>query len=673
MGVRRSMVRCVVAAATIAAVAFAGQVPAAGVANAATDGSWLTTVNTYRAMSGLAPVTENAAWSIEGEAHSCYMLQNGISHDEVPGSPGYTTGGDTAGNNGNVAVASSITATARNHIDLWMTGPFHAIGLLQPKLATTGFGMCTNGATPTWHSGATLDVLRGVDGQLANPTAATVFPGRNATIALDAFRTESPSPLTECNWTGSAGLPLIAMMPGTVTSANATLSGPGGVVETCVLHGENTGGTAQSILRSNNAAVIVPRAKLAPGSYTATVNTTGGNVTWSFTIDPNAVLQMPSIDLPDTAALSARSTFVPVAPFRYADSRVDRMVVRLHAGVPTPVVIGLAEVTAVSANFTVDRPSAAGFLTIYNNCSAGVPTVSTLNFTDSAVPNQAFVPLTNGSLCLYSSVDTEIIIDVNGHFRVVSGAAASGFVPVTPSRLYDTRQPTVDALQPGVVRTIQVEGVPGGAPAGANAVAVNLTVVAPTDHGFARAYPCDQSGTSEVSNVNFGPMENRANSAIVPTSATGTICVVSTVATELLVDIAGYFVTGTGGQQLTPLVPVRLLDTRSPYAELNPATGGGATLAAGQVVALQAVAGTRGVPSNAKAVSVNITATGSNDSGFVTAYPCGVLPNVSNLNFRQSTPAIANGALVPLAADGSLCLFTSAAVHLIVDINGVWS
>jgi hypothetical protein len=673
MEVRRSMVRCVVAAASIATVAFAGQVPTAGVANAATDGSWLTTVNAYRAMSGLAPVTENAAWSIEGEAHSCYMLYNGISHDEVPGNPGYTTGGDTAGNNGNVAVSSSVTATARNHIDLWMSGPFHAIGILRPKLATSGFGICADGTTPTWHSGGTLDVLRGIDSQRANPTNATVFPGRNATLALDRFRTEFPNPLDECGWTGSAGLPLIAMMPGAVTSANATLAGPAGAIETCVLHGENTGGTAQSILRSENAVVVVPRQILAPGTHTATVNTTGGNVTWSFTIDPNAPLQQPSIDLPDTAPLSARSTFVPVAPFRYADSRVDRMVVRLHAGVPTPVVIGLADVTAVSANFTVDRPSAEGFLTIYNNCSAGIPTVSTLNFTDSAVPNQAFVPLSNGSLCLYSSVDTEIIIDVNGHFKVGSVATASGFVPVTPSRLYDTRQPAVAALQPGVVRTIPVEGVPGGAPASANAVAVNLTVVAPADFGFIRAYPCDQSGTSEVSNVNFGPMENRANSAIVPTAADGTICVVSTVATELLVDIAGYFTVGGGSLQLTPLAPVRLLDTRSHYAELNPATGGGTTLSAGQVVTLQSVAGTRGVPLSAKAVSVNITATGSNDSGFVTAYPCGVVPNVSNLNFRQSTPAIANGALVPLAADGSLCLFTSAAVHLIVDINGVWS
>jgi hypothetical protein len=85
------------------------------------------------------------------------------------------------------------------------------------------------------------------------------------------------------------------------------------------------------------------------------------------------------------------------------------------------------------------------------------------------------------------------------------------------------------------------------------------------------------------------------------------------------------------------------------------------------------VAGLRGVPANAKSVSVNITAAGADGSGFVTAYPCGPLPNVSNLNFSSTTPAIANGALVPLSADGELCLYTSAAVHLIVDINGIWS
>ena len=70
---------------------------------------------------------------------------------------------------------------------------------------------------------------------------------------------------------------------------------------------------------------------------------------------------------------------------------------------------------------------------------------------------------------------------------------------------------------------------------------------------------------------------------------------------------------------------------------------------------------------------MNVTAAGADGAGFVTVYPCGAVPNVSNLNFSASTPAIANGALVPLSTDGDVCLFTSNAVHLIVDINGVWS
>ena len=105
---------------------------------AVADDDWLGVVNIYRAMSGVDPVTANADWSAQDQAHSCYMLQNGITHDEVPGNPGYTSGGDIAGNSGNVAVSSSVSASARNHIDLWMTGPFHAIGILRHNLRYRG-------------------------------------------------------------------------------------------------------------------------------------------------------------------------------------------------------------------------------------------------------------------------------------------------------------------------------------------------------------------------------------------------------------------------------------------------------------------------------------------------------------------------------------------------------
>ena len=100
-------------------------------------------------------------------AHSCYMLYNGISHDETPGLTGYTAEGDVAGNSGNVAVSSQINTSARSHIELWMSGPFHAIGVLRPNLRSTGFGKCDMDSTPTWHSGATLDVLRGLGGGAA--------------------------------------------------------------------------------------------------------------------------------------------------------------------------------------------------------------------------------------------------------------------------------------------------------------------------------------------------------------------------------------------------------------------------------------------------------------------------------------------------------------------------
>ena len=183
---------------------------------------WLTTVNYYRAMAGDAPVTEDPTMSAGATNHSCYMLYNGISHDEVPGLQGYTPEGDLAGNNGNVAVSSVINTSDRSHVELWMTGPFHAIGVLRPNLVTTGFGRCDLPNTPTWHSGATLDVIRGLR-SAPRPASPVLFPGNGTTTNLDRFVVETPNPLDFCGWTGAAGLPIIAMMPEAANSASASL------------------------------------------------------------------------------------------------------------------------------------------------------------------------------------------------------------------------------------------------------------------------------------------------------------------------------------------------------------------------------------------------------------------------------------------------------------------
>ena len=58
---------------------------------------------------------------------------------------------------------------------------------------------------------------------------------------------------------------------------------------------------------------------------------------------------------------------------------------------------------------------------------------------------------------------------------------------------------------------------------------------------------------------------------------------------------------------------------------------------------------------------------------FVTVYPCGGdVPNVSALNFAPGL-TVANGAQATLAANGTMCVYSMASTHLIIDISGYWA
>jgi hypothetical protein len=660
----------VVVSSIAAAVAIIA--PATPASASVADNDWLGVVNTYRAMSGLDPVVADATWSAQAEAHSCYMLLNGIAHDEVPGRAGYTSGGDIAGNSGNVAVSSSVSATARNHVDLWMTGPFHAIGILRNNLRATGFGLCSSSDTPTpWHSGATLDVIRGLD-STPRPSTPITFPGNGATVPLHSFVTEFPNPLTMCGWSGAAGLPLFVMMPNDVTAANASLTGPSGPVPTCILHkGNVSDATARAILDGDNAVIVMPRDPLADGNYSVSVNSNGGDANWSFKVDRTAALSAPEPTPPpppvEAVPSAATARFEPVAPFRFIDSRINLRAIRLTAGSVTTIkVTDDPSVVAISANFVSTEAGTSGYLTTYN-CTAQVPEVSTLGYrSGDTVANQAFVPLTDGKMCLYSYRDTDVVVDINGYYRTDGGA---GFTPVTPTRLYDSREDARGRWAVAEERVLKVADVQPGAPAGSAAVAVNLTAIEPVWYGFIRVYPCGAQSSSEISSINFGPADVRANTVVTPVSAEGTICIQSSVPTDVAIDFTGYFA-GSGGSDFQPLSPVRLFDSRLVGSALNEVTGG-QPVAGGGVVRLQ-IAGRQGVPSGAKAASVNITAVNTGAPGFVTAFPCGTRPLASNLNISRQQPVSANGALIKLSATGELCLYSLNAAHLIVDINGVW-
>jgi ELWxxDGT repeat protein len=123
---------------------------------------------------------------------------------------------------------------------------------------------------------------------------------------------------------------------------------------------------------------------------------------------------------------------------------------------------------------------------------------------------------------------------------------ASGFYTQAPCRVADTRLP-VDgpALAANAARTFVVAGR-CGVPATAKAVALNVTVVNPSDFGDLRLYPAGLPPPG-ASSLNFRAGGPRANNAVVPLGVDGRIgiqCdmpVGSTGTTHLVVDVNGYF------------------------------------------------------------------------------------------------------------------------------------
>ena len=82
------------------------------------------------------------------------------------------------------------------------------------------------------------------------------------------------------------------------------------------------------------------------------------------------------------------------------------------------------------------------------------------------------------------------------------------------------------------------------------------------------------------------------------------------------------------------------------------------------------VAGRGGVPSDAVAVTLNVTSTGSLAAGFVTVYPCGTpRPNTSNLNFAPGQ-TVANAVTTRVGDGGAVCIYNQAPTHVVVDVSG---
>jgi hypothetical protein len=245
------------------------------------------------------------------------------------------------------------------------------------------------------------------------------------------------------------------------------------------------------------------------------------------------------------------------------------------------------------------------------------------------------------------------------------------FRPLTPLRLFDTR-PTepqgVITVQkrmygPGDELRVRVAGAGGVPAAGIAAVSLNVTVTDGAGSGFVTVYPC--GGRPGSSNLNFVVGQTVPNAVIAPVSSSGEVCFFTNASAHLLADVNGWFATGSSFNALTP---TRLFDTRPAEPQgvvpVDKAVIGGA-----KELRLK-VTNVAGIPvAGVGAVSLNVTVTEAQGSGFVTVYPCGSRPGASSLNFvaGQTVP---NAVLTPVSSNGEVCFFANVGVHLLADVNG---
>jgi hypothetical protein len=152
------------------------------------------------------------------------------------------------------------------------------------------------------------------------------------------------------------------------------------------------------------------------------------------------------------------------------------------------------------------------------------------------------------------------VTKINASVQVFS---ATHFVPVTPCRIADTRNPNGPlggpAIAGGTFRDFVIPNSVCGIPSTAAAYSLNVAVVPSGPLGYLTLWPSGQSQPF-VATLNSIDGRVKSNAAIVPAGTNGAISVFATDATDVILDINGYFVAGSNPAALAfyPLTPCRI-------------------------------------------------------------------------------------------------------------------
>ncbi len=190
-------------------------------------------------------------------------------------------------------------------------------------------------------------------------------------------------------------------------------------------------------------------------------------------------------------------------------------------------------------NVTSTQSSVPSFITVWPT-GEGRPNASALNTSPGQdTPNLVIAKVgAGGRVTLFNNNGTgHLIADVVGFFP-----AGSGYVPVSPVRVSDTRSTLSRApVGPAGVQTISpLLAIPGG-PATASAVVLNVTSTEATGASFVTVWPTGE-GRPNASSLNTDRGQDTPNLVIAKLGTGGQVSLYNdSNATHLVVDIVGYF------------------------------------------------------------------------------------------------------------------------------------
>ena len=300
----------------------------------------------------------------------------------------------------------------------------------------------------------------------------------------------------------------------------------------------------------------------------------------------------------------------------------------------------------------------------------------------TTIKRRRYASVPEGNVCSWNSGAMNANGDV--FFVGVGGAACDKailakdpggmqFVPVTPCRVVDTRNP------PGIFGGPYISGnsprdfpIPQGAcniPSTANAYSLNATVIPHGPLGYITVWPTGFVRPL-VSTMNSYDGRVKANAVVMPAGTSGGVSVYASDATDVVLDINGYFqLPNDSTLSFFPVTPCRVVDTRNPIGPLGGPYISGKTSRDFPILSSNCGL-TRGGNDSALAYSMNFTAVPHGPLGFLTVWPSDQQqPYVSTLN-AYSGGAVANAAIVPAANNGDISVYVSDDSDLVIDVNG---